>query len=177
MAEKSHPPAKSPRTVKRTSDSLHFAPTHQMSMTDKPKCTCAAGDGAYLAGHSENCAVTKSARRAASSPVEATRTLATDILRELVVPAPKQIQEAWADVLTERINEFVLDRVSEQRARAEGLEKEWRKIDTKLRGVEAERDALKHERLWTWSVLTAFTLSLFVVGFIIVALLQQPGSQ
>src|ERR1039458_5518402 len=110
-------------------------------MTNKPKCTCAAGDGAYLAGHSENCVVTKYARRAASCSVGATRILAANLLRELVIPAPKQIQDAWEDVLTERINQFVLDRVSEQRIRAERLEKEWREIDIKLHRVEAERDA------------------------------------
>jgi hypothetical protein len=164
-----------PLAVERRLDSLYSAPTQPLRMTDKPKCTCAAGDGAYLAGHSEKCSVTKYGRRMASSSVEAIRALAADILRELVVPAPKQIQEAWEDVLTERINQFVLKRVAEQRNRAETLEKEWRKIDIKLRGVEAERDALKHERLGTWSVLTAFTLSLFVLGFIIAAVLQQSG--
>ena len=53
-------------------------------MIGKPRCTCAAGDGAYLAAHSEMCAVTKFARRASSSPVKATRKLAASILRDLV---------------------------------------------------------------------------------------------
>jgi hypothetical protein len=163
-----------PLAAKRRLDSLYSAPTQPLSMTDKPKCTCAAGDGAYLAGHSEKCSVTKHARRMASSSGEAIRTLAADILRELVVPAPKQIQEAWEDVLTERISQFVLKRVAEQRNRAETLEKEWRKIDIELRRVEAERDVLKRERLWTWN-LTAFTLSLFILGFIIASVLQQLG--
>jgi hypothetical protein len=145
------------------------------SMTDKPRCTCAAGDGAYLAAHGEICAVTKFARRAASSPVKATRKLAASILRDLVVEAPKQIQEAWEDVVTERIDQFVLERVSEQRNRAEVLEKEWRKIDIELRRAEAERDALKHERFWEESILIAFTLSLFAIGFLIVALLERSG--
>lgn len=162
--------------MKRILDSPHFAPTQPLSMKDKPRCTCAAGDGAYLAGHSENCVVTKYARRAASSSAGATRVLAASLLRELVIPAPKQIQDAWEDVLTERINQFVLDRVSEQRNRAERLEKEWREIDIKLHRVEAERDAAKRERLWTWAILTAFTLSLFVVGFVIAALVQQSGN-
>jgi hypothetical protein len=162
--------------VKRNFDSPHFAPTKPLSITDKPKCTCAAGDGAYLAGHSENCVVTKFARRAAASSVGETRMLAANLLRELVIPAPKQIQDAWEDLLTERINQFVLERVCEQRNRAERLEKEWHEIDIKLRRVEAEHHALKDESLWTWSILTAFTLSLFVVSFIVATLMQQTGN-
>ena len=94
-------------------------------------------------------------------------------MRELVVApsVPRQIQEAWEDVLTDRINEFVLESVSEQRNRAEALEREWDQKDIELRRVEAERDALKNED-WKWCIVLAFALSLFIVGFIVVALLQ-----
>ncbi len=147
-----------------------------VGMTDRPRCTCAAGDGAYLAAHSEMCVVTKFARRAASSPVKATRKLAASILRDLVIEAPKQIKEAWEDVVTERIDQFVLERVSEQRNRADALEREWRRIDVELGRAEAERDALKHERFWEEIILIAFMLSLFGIGFLIVALLERSGS-
>jgi hypothetical protein len=104
--------------------------------------------------------------------VEGTRKLAVNILRDFV-PAPKQIQEAWEDVLTERISEFVKQRVSEHRNRADALEKAWNKLDMELRKTAAERDALKNARLGPWSIVVAFTLSLFCVGFIIVLLVEQ----
>jgi hypothetical protein len=53
--------------------------------------------------------------------------------------------------------------------------REWDKKDIELRRVEAERDALKNEGFWKGCIVLAFALSLFIVGFIVVALLQQVG--